>query len=139
MSGELCSLAVIGDGAVGKSSIINFFKTDGFQKVYKQTIGCDFYEKCLQLRGDKYVSLRVWDIGGQSIGSKNLPKYLSGSQVIFMVYDVTNRESFSNLEDWLELVRKYNSSRLLYIIGNKVRIYFCAAILDSKICLNRLI
>ena len=61
---DQCTLAVVGDGAVGKSSIISAFCSDGFGKIYKQTVGCDFYEKMLQIRGDKYVSLRVWDIGG---------------------------------------------------------------------------
>ena len=69
------SLAIVGDGSVGKSSIIEVFRNDGFELIYKQTIGIDFYEKKLRIRGDIYVSLRVWDIGGQSINSKNLKVY----------------------------------------------------------------
>ena len=122
MSDDSCTLAVIGDGAVGKSSIIAAFKNDGFGRVYKQTIGVDFYEKLLQIRGDKYVSLRVWDIGGQSISSKNLEKYMSGSQIFFLVYDVTNPESFANLDDWLSMVVKYSKAAFIYLIGNKVSI-----------------
>jgi Ras-related protein Rab-28 len=97
MSERSCSLSIIGDGSVGKSTIIAAFKSDGFVAVYKQTVGCDFYERKLQLRGEIYVSLRVWDIGGQSISSNNLPTYLGHSGAILLVYDVTNRESFNNL------------------------------------------
>ena len=50
MPSALCSVAICGDGAVGKSTIINFFKNDGFVPVYKQTIGVDFYEKQLLLQ-----------------------------------------------------------------------------------------
>jgi small GTP-binding protein len=96
-SGESCSLSIVGDGSSGKSTIINYFKTEGFLPVYKQTVGIEFYEKQLKLRGDVFLSLRLWDIGGQSIHSKNLDTYLSNSQVVFIVYDLTNIDSFNNL------------------------------------------
>ena len=114
-----CSLAIIGDGSVGKSSIINAFKTDGFLPVYKQTIGCDFYEKSLPIR-NRNVSLKVWDIGGQSIHSKNIVQYVGSSSTIFLVYDVTNMDSFNNLDDWLRIARKHSSSKYIYIVGNKI-------------------
>lgn len=118
---EAChTLAIIGDGSVGKSTIINAFRTDGFQAVYKQTIGCDFYEKQLVLRQNQRVSLRVWDIGGQSIHSKNLKSYLETTDAVLLVYDVTNLESFNNLSDWILQLRKYNTTPNLYLVGNKV-------------------
>lgn len=119
INGDSCSLAVIGDGSVGKSSIINAFKTDGFLKVYKQTVGCDFYEKPLLVR-NKNVSLKVWDIGGQSIHSKNIEQYIGSSNVLFLVYDLTNMDSFNNLDDWLRIARKYSSCKHIYIVGNKI-------------------
>lgn len=114
-----CSLCVVGDGSVGKSSIIAAFKSDGFTPVYKQTVGVDFFEKKLNVRGDTHISLRIWDVGGQSINSKNLDKYLSGSHVIFLVYDVTNADSFSNLDDWLIRIREHSLAQI-HLIGNKV-------------------
>lgn len=122
MTGLSCSMAIIGDGSVGKSTIIQAFRSNGFvsSSVYKQTVGCDFYEKQLRLRGDIYVSLRVWDIGGQSISSKNLESYLTHSNVIMLIYDVTNKESFDNLSDWLVRVKNFSSSPYIYLLGNKV-------------------
>ena len=114
-----CSLALIGDGSVGKSTIINAFCSDGFQKVYKQTIGCDFFEKQIEPRANHLVSLRVWDIGGQSIHSKNLQSYLQHANAIMLVYDITSHESFQNLSDWLIQLRKYNQTEYVYVIGNK--------------------
>jgi Ras-related protein Rab-28 len=116
---DSCSLAIIGDGSVGKSSIINAFKTDGFLPVYKQTVGCDFYEKMLPVR-NRNISLKVWDIGGQSIHSKNITQYVGSSSAIFLVYDVTNKESFNNLDDWLRVARKHSTSKYLYVVGNKI-------------------
>jgi small GTP-binding protein len=114
-----CSLTILGDGSTGKSSIINAFKTEGFTPVYKQTIGCDFYEKTLSIRS-REISLKVWDIGGQSIHSKNLVQYLGSSAAVFLVYDVTNMESFTNLDDWLTVARKHSKSKFIYIVGNKI-------------------
>lgn len=120
MADHSCSLAIIGDGSVGKSTIIAAFRAEGFHAVYKQTVGCDFYEKQLKLRGESYVSLKVWDIGGQSIHSKNLSTYLQHSSAILLVYDVTNRESFANLDDWLAQARKCATTEHVYLLGNKV-------------------
>jgi Ras-related protein Rab-28 len=120
MAQNNCTLAIIGDGSVGKSTIIAAFRTEGFQPVYKQTIGCDFYEKQLTIRSSNIISLRVWDIGGQSIHSKNLRSYLENTQAVLLVYDVTNTESFANLQDWLLQLRKYNTSKHIFLLGNKV-------------------
>ena len=74
----------------------------------------------MQIRGDTNISLRLWDIGGQSINSKSLEKYLASSDVIFIVYDVTNPESFSNLDDWLRKAREFSSAKNVYLVGNKI-------------------
>ena len=54
-----CKVCLLGNGSVGKSSIIARFVDDGFQRMYQQTIGVDFFEKRLALRGDKGVKLQV--------------------------------------------------------------------------------
>lgn len=120
MTEHSCTLAVLGDGSVGKSTIISAFRTEGFQPVYKQTIGCDFYEKLLIIKNNTRISLRVWDIGGQSIHSKNLRQYVETTNAVMLVYDVTNPESFANIQDWLLQLRKYNQTPFVYLIGNKV-------------------
>lgn len=118
-SPDSVTLALLGDGSVGKSSIISSFQSDGFVKIYRQTIGCDFYEKDIHLSGDVHLALRVWDIGGQSIHSKSLTQYIKNTSAIFLVYDVTNKASFDNLDDWLLNIRSLSSCGLIYLIGNK--------------------
>jgi small GTP-binding protein len=120
MNQKSCSIVLVGDGSVGKSTIINAFRTDGFQPVYKQTIGVDFYEKTLIVRNQEKISLRVWDIGGQSIHSKNLSSYIQHANGILLIYDITSLESFNNLNDWITNVRRYNQTEYLYLIGNKI-------------------
>ncbi|KAH8054033.1 GTPase [Aureococcus anophagefferens] len=91
---------LLGDGAVGKTSIATRFSSDEFTQSYKQTIGLDFFIKHLILPGDVHVAMQTWDIGGQSISSKMLHNCIFGAHAILLCYDITNYESFANLEDW---------------------------------------
>mmetsp|Transcript_18418 Transcript_18418/g.24319 ORF Transcript_18418/g.24319 Transcript_18418/m.24319 type:complete len:232 (+) Transcript_18418:135-830(+) len=115
-------IIILGDGAVGKTSICMRFTDNSFCKAYKQTIGLDFFIKKLVLPGDIHVALQIWDIGGQSIGSKMINNYIYGAQAVLLTYDVTSYESFQNLEDWYRLVtRTFEREKMPYValIGNK--------------------
>ncbi|KAF4725398.1 hypothetical protein FOZ62_008494, partial [Perkinsus olseni] len=65
---------LLGNGAVGKTSLAHRFCDGSFSTSYKQTIGLDFFVKRLVLPGDINVCVQVWDIGGQSIGSKMISR-----------------------------------------------------------------
>lgn len=101
----VCKLILVGNGSAGKTSLCTRFKDDGFRKVYKQTIGIDFYERTLRIR-NKRIILQLWDIGGQSIGSNMLPKYITGTSAIFLVYDITDPNSFADIQDWYRLIQR---------------------------------
>lgn len=113
---------VLGDGAVGKTSLVLRFCEDHFATHYKQTIGLDFFLKRVVLPGDIHVCMNIWDIGGQSIGGKMLASYIHGCHAVVLVYDITNYQSFAHLEDWLMLVkRSFAGQPLPYIalVANK--------------------
>ncbi|GMI61916.1 hypothetical protein ScalyP_jg6066 [Parmales sp. scaly parma] len=97
---------LLGDGAVGKTSIASRFVSSNFQNQYKQTIGLDFFLKSVVLPGDVNVTLQLWDIGGQSIGGKMIHNYIAGAHAVVLCYDISNYSSFENLEDWYRLVKK---------------------------------
>ncbi|XP_065130376.1 ras-related protein Rab-28 isoform X2 [Paramisgurnus dabryanus] len=117
-------IVLLGDGASGKTSLSTRFAQEAFGKQYKQTIGLDFFLKRITLPGNLNVTLQVWDIGGQTIGGKMLDKYIYGAQGVLLVYDITNSQSFENLEDWLNVVRKTNEESdtqpAISLIGNKI-------------------
>jgi Ras-related protein Rab-28 len=128
-------VVVLGDGAIGKTSMIMKFTEDAFAKKYKQTIGVDFFIKHIVLPGDIRVALQVWDIGGQSIGSKMIHNYIYGANAVLLCYDITNYQSFQNLEDWLTLVKKsYQDASLPYLalIGNKCDLKHLRTVKQSK-------
>uniref|UniRef100_A0A8C0VLR5 Ras-related protein Rab-28 n=1 Tax=Cyanistes caeruleus TaxID=156563 RepID=A0A8C0VLR5_CYACU len=117
-------LVVLGDGTTGKTSLATRFAQETFGKQYKQTIGLDFFLKRILLPGNLNVTLQVWDVGGQTMGGKMLDKYIYGAQGILLVYDITNGQSFENLEDWYNVVKKVNEESetqpLVALVGNKI-------------------
>ncbi|KAM5192962.1 ras-related protein Rab-28 isoform 2-T2 [Mantella aurantiaca] len=117
-------IVVLGDGACGKTSLAMRFAQESFGKQYKQTVGLDFFLKRMTLPGNLNVTLQVWDIGGQTIGGKMLDKYIYGTQGVLLVYDITNYQSFENLEDWFSMVKKVNEESetqpFVALVGNKI-------------------
>jgi hypothetical protein len=78
---------VLGDGAVGKTSMLQRFAFDAFGKSYKQTIGCDFFSKKVELpSAGKPINaiLSCWDIGGQNLSGKMLKNYIFGSHAVIL-------------------------------------------------------
>mmetsp|Transcript_26652 Transcript_26652/g.58018 ORF Transcript_26652/g.58018 Transcript_26652/m.58018 type:complete len:230 (+) Transcript_26652:365-1054(+) len=113
---------ILGDGAVGKTSLANRFTEDLFSKSYKQTIGVNFFIKQLTLSNGVNVSIQLWDIGGQTIGGKMIGNYIYGAQAVLLVYDISNYQSFANLEDWFALVKRtFDSDYMPYValVANK--------------------
>jgi Ras-related protein Rab-28 len=143
---ECLKMVLCGNGSVGKTSIIQRFVADGFSKVYRQTVGLDFFEKSVKLHGGKPATLQVWDIGGQSIGSKMLDKYLGGANAIFLCYDVTDSKSFADIEDWLAKVLaaagQVEGRPSLFLVGNKADLIHLRQVTqethDSFVDTNRL-
>mmetsp|Transcript_28524 Transcript_28524/g.72230 ORF Transcript_28524/g.72230 Transcript_28524/m.72230 type:complete len:233 (-) Transcript_28524:94-792(-) len=128
-------IIILGDGAVGKTSLATRFCEDHFAKHYKQTIGLDFFVKRVQLPGDLNVCMQIWDIGGQSIGGKMVSNYIHGSHAVVLVYDITNYQSFQHLEDWLFLVKRtFNQDNMPYmaLMANKHDLSHIRAVKSEK-------
>uniref|UniRef100_A0A7S1ABN2 Ras-related protein Rab-28 n=1 Tax=Noctiluca scintillans TaxID=2966 RepID=A0A7S1ABN2_NOCSC len=128
-------IILLGDGAVGKTSLAMRFCEDYFAKQYKQTIGLDFFIKRIVLPGDVHVCLQIWDIGGQSIGGKMISNYIHGSHAVILCYDITNYQSFQHLEDWLFLVKRtFDSGSMPYmaLMANKHDLAHIRAVKPDK-------
>ena len=126
---------LLGNGTVGKTSVINRFWEDYFAKSYKQTIGVDFYVKRLELPENVYTALQVWDIGGQSIFGKMITTYIYEANAVIFVYDITNHQSFADLEDWHQLVTKTFEGKelpLMALMGNKIDLNHMQAVKSEE-------
>eukprot|EP01006_Ploeotia_vitrea_P046293 TRINITY_DN67015_c11_g1_i1.p1 TRINITY_DN67015_c11_g1~~TRINITY_DN67015_c11_g1_i1.p1 ORF type:complete len:238 (-),score=102.75 TRINITY_DN67015_c11_g1_i1:61-774(-) len=109
----------LGDENGGKSSIITRFMYDSFDDTYKVTIGIDFVSKTMYLE-DRIVRLQLWDTAGQERFRSLIPSYIRDSSVAIVVYDITNRASFLNSEQWIEDVRNERGDDVvIMLVGNK--------------------
>ena len=93
---EKYKLVFLGDQNVGKTSIITRFMYDSFDTAYQATIGIDFLSKTMYLE-DRTVRLQLWDTAGQERFRSLIPSYIRDSSVAVVVYDITDRASFSTL------------------------------------------
>lgn len=110
---------VVGDGAVGKTAITFRYAVDKFQENYKMTIGVDFTIKREKVN-DKEIKIQVWDTGGQEKFSKIRPLYYRGALGGLVVFDVTTKESFENLDGWFEEIQKNCTQIPIILVGNKI-------------------
>lgn len=122
-------ICMVGEGAVGKTSLIRRFVLNSFDDKYLQTLGTkvskkeilvDYPEKGLELQ----VDMTIWDIMGQK-GFRELLKeaYFYGAKGVIAVCDVTRKDTLSELDDWIEGV---------YSVTGKVPIEFLANKADLK-------
>ena len=95
------------------------FTDDTFSDSYVTTIGVDFKIKTLDIDG-KSCKLQIWDTAGQERFRNIISSYYRGAQGIMLVYDITDLESFQNLNSWLIEIEK-NASKSVYkiLVGNK--------------------
>ena len=110
---------LLGNSDVGKSSLILRYVDQVWSDTFVPTIGVDFKVKTLEI-DNKQIKMQIWDTDGQERFRNVISSYFRGSHGIFLIYDITNRDSFKNLENWLIEIEKNASQNVLKIlIGNK--------------------
>ena len=107
----------IGDVSVVKTSIINVLMGQKFNNEYEASIGVDFFSKTIKYKG-KTIKLQIWDSAGQEKFRSLIPNYIRGSSLVFIVYDISNKKSFDNLQSWIDFVNNIENSNIV-ILGNK--------------------
>ena len=113
-------LVLLGDSAVGKSSITHRFVTDQFYEFNEPTIGAAFLTKTLEMDTRK-IRFEIWDTAGQERYKSLAPMYYRGATVAVVVYDLTQKDSFKGAENWVnELFRKVGEDIIIALVGNKL-------------------
>lgn len=114
---------LIGDSGVGKSSLLlSFISNANSLDDLSPTIGVDFKIKHFTI-GDKRLKLTIWDTAGQERFGTVICSYYRGAHGIVLVYDVTRRETFTNLVGtWAKEVGLYSTNQdcIKILVGNKV-------------------
>jgi len=119
--GKICQfkLVLLGESAVGKSSLVLRFVKGQFHEYQESTIGAAFLTQTVCL-DDTTVKFEIWDTAGQERYHSLAPMYYRGAQAAIVVYDITNVDTFGKAKNWVkELQRQASPNIVIALAGNK--------------------
>ncbi|MFW9916411.1 MAG: Rab family GTPase [Candidatus Thorarchaeota archaeon] len=118
-------VVICGPAAVGKTCLVHRYLTGEFWKGSKSTIGIDFFLKHMvieqeiagieDINGQKII-LQLWDFAGEDRFRKILPIYARGSHGVLLCFDLSEKETLSELGDWYSIIRRYLSPQTPIIL-----------------------
>jgi Ras-related protein Rab-1A len=111
----LFKIIIIGNSAVGKSSLLLKFTDRTFLANQISTIGVDFKIQTIQI-DDKIIKLQIWDTAGNERFKTITTSYYRNSNGICIVFDITNKESFNSLPDWFSEIDRFASDNVCKIL-----------------------
>jgi len=115
----LFKIIVLGDCAVGKSNILSKYSKNIFNKLSKSTIGVELITKFFRYE-DKIIKVNIWDTAGQERFTSMITTYYKGAKGALLVYDITRKNTFDNIDNWLKELISINSKNIcISLIGNK--------------------
>ena len=111
---------ILGDHEVGKSSIIRMFVEKKFTEDYRATIGLNVLTHTFEFFGNE-IGATIFDLGAQNYFRRFRKVYYSGAQAAFIVFDLTNQESFSSVLNWYQELKDFTADEEIpiVIVGNK--------------------
>ena len=123
-SGELkedykLKVVVVGDSGVGKTNLIKRFVSNTYNPNTKATVGVEFLSKSYKIN-DQVFKIEIWDTAGQERYKSITAAYYKGAKGALIVYDITQKDSFENINKWMSEVRDKSTKDLkILIVGNK--------------------
>lgn len=112
-------ICIVGEYGVGKTTLVHSFlnKDVGVQT----TLGIDFFSRTFHLRGQE-LHLKIWDTAGSERYRSMMSSYLRESQIIVLVYDLTDRRAMSHVDYWMKVIESHHPS-VVTVIGNKTDVH----------------
>eukprot|EP00301_Raphidiophrys_heterophryoidea_P019465 c4401_g1_i1.p1 GENE.c4401_g1_i1~~c4401_g1_i1.p1 ORF type:complete len:211 (+),score=41.55 c4401_g1_i1:61-633(+) len=113
-------VVLLGDAGVGKSSLVLRFVSNHFKEYSESTIGASFMSKTIVVN-DTAIKFQIWDTAGQEKYHSLAPMYYRGSAAAIVVYDITRKESFQTLKNWVQELQALGPENIVIALaGNKV-------------------
>ena len=112
-------VVVVGDSGVGKTNLIKRFVSNTYNPNTKATVGVEFLSKSYKINNQVF-KIEIWDTAGQERYKSITAAYYKGAKGALIVYDITQKESFENINKWMSEVRDKSAKDLkIMIVGNK--------------------
>ncbi|MFW9997000.1 MAG: Rab family GTPase [Candidatus Odinarchaeota archaeon] len=110
-------ICLLGEGAVGKTSLRQKYLGVGFSSSYQMTVGADFSVKIVE--GKHTYRFQIWDVAGQALFSAIRSLFYNGALGSLIVFDLTRPETLPALENWVTDFYRYSDKAPLVLLGNK--------------------
>ena len=119
METYIASVCLVGDTNTGKSTFLNYLKTDSFITHISPTIGVDFNAQLFSFN-NYIIKWQIWDISGDDIFYSIASTYFRKITIFLLFFDLNNKISFNHLENWIQRINyNSNSNHKVILIGNK--------------------
>ena len=116
----LFRVVTIGDSSVGKTCVLNRILNHEFNPQEQNTIGALYHSYNKEINGIT-IEIQLWDTAGQEQYRSLAPVYFRGSSGAIIMFDITNRLSFEDVDDWLQTFRtESGDNTVMFLIGNKI-------------------
>ena len=114
---------LLGNSGVGKTNIINTCVGLNFESGNNPTSSGSFVSKNIKLKDKSYI-INLWDTAGQERYKSITKIFLKKSEIVFFVYDITDKKSFNDLQEWIDICKEMIENEYVgAIIGNKIDLY----------------
>ncbi|MHA1402905.1 MAG: Rab family GTPase [Candidatus Helarchaeota archaeon] len=118
-----CKIIVVGDPAVGKTSLIRQYADKKFADEYISTIGFEI-SKVIHVdpRDNETYSLLIWDLAGQPQFGQIRPRFYQGASAVIFMFDLTSQPSLYNIKDWYQEMASNidGPTPACILVGNKL-------------------
>jgi Ras-related protein Rab-11A len=111
-------IVLVGDSSVGKTSLASRFSGDAWEDAQVSTINVGYCGLDLRIHGEM-VPFDIWDTAGQEQFNAVIPRYSRSARGVMVVFDVTNRATFENVDKWVGLARE-QADPVVLVFANKV-------------------
>lgn len=132
LSAHAYKVVVVGSSGVGKTAIVQHLINGSFKEEGQPTIGVEFKSYSLQTDGES-IKLQIWDTAGQERFRSVSKAYFRNALGAILVFDLTNRQSFDDLNVWFNDLRQLCApNAYIILIGNKVDLEDDRQIVESE-------
>ena len=122
---DSCKIVLIGESGVGKTSIINQYIEESFKEDQETSAGASFSTKKINLKNGNQITLEIWDTAGQEKFRALTQLFYKEASAAILVYDITRRDSFKQIQEyWINQVKEKSSNNVIIAIAaNKIDLF----------------
>jgi len=115
-------VGMVGDSQIGKTSLMVKYVEGTFDEDYIQTLGVNFMEKTISIRGTE-ITFSIWDLGGQREFVNMLPLVCNDAVAVLFMFDLSRKSTLNSVKEWYRQARGFNKTAIPFLIGTKYDIF----------------